>query len=28
LRASLNAPRIDDWSYDLAMWRHLGVGGA
>ena len=28
LRAALNAPRITDWSYDLAMWRHLGVGGA
>jgi len=28
LRAALNAPRITDWSYDLAMWRHLGVDGA
>jgi len=28
LRAALNAPRITDWSYDLAMWRHLEVGGA
>ena len=27
LRAALNAPRISDWSYDLAMWRHLGIDG-
>jgi leucyl/phenylalanyl-tRNA--protein transferase len=28
LRAALNAPPIGEWSYDLAMWRHLEVGGA
>ena len=27
LRASLNAPPITEWTYDLAMWRHLEAGG-
>ena len=27
LRAALAGPPIDDWSYDLALWRHLGIDG-
>ncbi len=26
LHAALGAPAIDDWSYDLKLWRHLGIG--
>ena len=27
LRARLDAPAIDDWSYDLNLWRHLRIDG-
>ena len=27
LAPSLRGPPIVDWSYDLRMWRHLGIGG-
>jgi leucyl/phenylalanyl-tRNA--protein transferase len=27
LRASLAGPPIEEWSYDLELWRHLGIDG-
>jgi leucyl/phenylalanyl-tRNA--protein transferase len=27
LRESLAGPPIEDWSYDLELWRHLGIDG-
>ncbi|MEO7010055.1 MAG: leucyl/phenylalanyl-tRNA--protein transferase, partial [Caldimonas sp.] len=27
LRGALGAPAIDDWSYDLKLWLHLGIDG-
>jgi leucyl/phenylalanyl-tRNA--protein transferase len=28
LKHAIALPPVDDWSYDLSMWRHLGIDGA